>query len=66
MNRTCQYCGTPSGDSYTCEFHERTFNPDACRCENNGDYCESCQMWVDSTPDALDVVREAEESEMNK
>ncbi len=45
---TCQYCGAPSGESYTCATCTNGWPYEYCRCENNGDYCEACEKFIES------------------
>ena len=42
----CQYCRAETEHGYTCEECKRTWPVDDCTCENNGDYCESCEAWL--------------------
>lgn len=44
--KNCQYCGEPSGNSYTCDACSAGWPNSNCRCENNGDYCPACEAWI--------------------
>ena len=46
--KKCQYCGGPSERGYTCEACEKGWPYDKCKCENNGDFCESCEAYIEA------------------
>ena len=50
---TCQYCGQPTVNTYTCQACRDGWPVNDCRCENNGDYCEACQAWIEYRREAV-------------
>jgi len=47
MINQCQYCKAPCEDSYTCTECNDGWPTESCRCENNGDYCEACETFIE-------------------
>jgi len=43
----CQYCKQLTMRGYTCWGCENSIPWRDCCCENNGEYCEACQAWLE-------------------
>ena len=53
---TCQYCKAETINSHTCKECNETFPWQKCRCENNGDACESCALWMECRKNGWKIV----------
>ena len=57
--KECQWCGSLQ-DAYTCSECEAGWPRGACKCENNGDFCDACDEYVEQRTAVKETRKQAQ------